>query len=281
MMDRSTPLWRQRWFWLLLLLLAVGAWAVWHWLGGSASDRTLEKTALSFLGSADAGDFESCRKQTGIEDRRFAMFKANRESLGALKERRLVRREPLRFNNRTGWLFYFSSQFENARIREIIAVLTEADKPVEIFSVRYEYERLPRPTPTAHYSGLDAAAVRQQAQRAALAYDRGEWKFFEAIGRRDVGYERRGAGKALAKVQEKFGKVINRSTAAELRYVESLPGCINLSVIRVLNRTSYQVKNQVFTADEYVYLVLDRAAEKPEWAVYGFTPGTPRRIRVR
>ncbi len=277
--DRSVPFWRQRTFYMILLFLAIIGYGAYRFLwSGPPSDKALQQMALSFLESGDRGEFEECRKMTSIPEARLLMFRENRKSLGELKSRQLRRQEPLRFNTRTGFIYFFSSKFENANVREVIAVLGEPDKPLDIFSVRYEYERLPRPNSSQHYNGLDAAAVRRQAARASQAFDRCEWKYFEAISRRDTGHERRNAGAPLKAFQEKFGKPVNRSSALEMRYVESLPGCVNLSIIRVLNQTSYKVKEVVHTAEEYVYLVRDRAAEKPEWTVYAFTPGTPKKI---
>jgi hypothetical protein len=277
--DDSIPFWRKRIFQLVVVLLAVIGYGTYRLIWtGPPSDAALQKAATTFLEAGDRGEFEVCRKMTAIPEERLAMYRENRKSLGELKSRDLRRQDPLRFNTKTGFIYFYSSKFENANIREVIAVLGEPEKPLDIFSVRYEYERLPRPESSQHYNGIDGAFVRQQAARAAQAYDRGEWKYFEAIARRDTGHERRNAGAALKAFQDKFGKPINRTSALEMRYTESLPGCVNLAIIRVLNQTSYKVKDVVYLADEYVYLVLDRAAEKPEWAVYAFNPGMPRKI---
>ncbi len=277
--DDSVPFWRKRIFQLVLLLLAVIAYGTYRlfWTG-PPTDAALQKAATTFLEAGDRGDFDACRKMTAIPEERFAMYRENRKSLGELKSRDLRRQDPLRFNTKTGFIYFYSSKFANANIREVIAVLGEPEKPLDIFSVRYEYERLPRPESSQHYNGLEGAFIRQQAARAAQAYDRREWKYFESISRRDTGYERRNAGAALRAFMDKFGRSINRTPALEMRYTESLPGCVNLSIVRVLNQTSYKMNDAVYLSDEYVYLVRDSSAEKPEWAVYAFNPGIPKKI---
>ena len=211
---------------LLLIAVAIGIFGYRLFSGGMA-DRTLEAAALRFLEAGDAGDFELCRKLTGLDGQRFAVFRANRSSLGALKERTLVSRSPLRFNQRTGWLFFFNGNFENGAVREEIAVLTEPGKEPDVYSVRYEYARLPRPVSRVHYSGSAAAAVRAQVERCAEAYDHREWKYFEAIARRETGNERRGAGRGLENFRKRFGDPVARSLMQEVRYQETLPGCLH------------------------------------------------------
>ncbi len=262
---------------LLLIVVAIGVFG-YRLCSGSMTDRTLETAALRFLEAGDAGDFDLCRQLTGLDGQRFAVFRANRSSLGALKSRTLVSRSPLRFNQRTGWLFFFDGNFENGVVREEIAVLTEPGKEPDVYSVRYEYARLPRPVSRSHYSGSGSAAIRAQVERCAEAYDRREWKYFEAIARRETGNERRGAGQGLEKFRKRFGDPVARSLMQETRYQETLPGCLHLGILRVTNRTSYKVKNVTWVAEEFVWLVLNRMDDQPRWEVYAFEPGKPQRL---
>ena len=114
--------------------------------------------------------------------------------------------------------------------------------------------------------------------RTAQAFDKGEWKYFEALGRREIGYERRGAGRPLMQFQKRFGAAVSRAPMLSVRFQRALPGCVHLSLMQVVNRTGYRVKNVSFDCEETVYFVLDMTAVKPEWQVYAFTPGSPRRV---
>ena len=78
--------------------------------------------------------------------------------------------------------------------------------------------------------------------------------------------------------QKRFGVAVSRAPMLSVRFQRALPGCVHLSLMQVVNRTGYRVKNVSFDCEETVCFVLDMTAVKPEWQVYAFTPGSPRRV---
>ena len=278
--DAGIPFWRRRIVWLAAILLAVITVVVVRSCRDVTGDAFLRKRAAAFLEAGDRGDFEACRKAGTLEERQMRVYRLNRQSLGKLVRREPSRTTPLKFGKKEGYLFTFLSDFAEASgIEERVAVLAEPEsRQVEIFSVGYHYRRIPRPELKDSYPGSIPADVRTKVLRTAQAFDNGEWKYFEAICRREIGYERRGAGVPLAKFQQRFGKAVSRAPMYQVRFQRSLPGSVHLSLMRVTNRTGYRVKNVSYDCDETVFMVMDVTAERPDWQVYAFSPGQPKRI---
>ena len=278
--DMSVPFWQRRIVWLCGVLVLALALVVFRSCRDVTGEAKLRQYAMNFLESADAGDYETCRKVGTMAERDWNVFRLNRQSLGKLKMRTPGRVTPLKFGTREGYLFAFVSDFEEAAgLQENIAVLANPEsRSVEIFSAHYKYRHLPRPELKDSYPGRIPSDIRAKTLRTAQAFDKGEWKYFEAIGRREIGYERRGAGRPLMQFQKRFGTAVSRAPMLSVRFQRALPGCVHLSLMQVVNRTGYRVKNVSFDCEETVYFVLDMTAVKPEWQVYAFTPGSPRRV---
>ena len=278
--DTAVPFWRRRIVWLVGVLVLSLIYVLFRSCRDVTGEARLRECALEFLEAADAGDYENCRKAGTMKDRDLHVFRLNRESLGKLVKRTPGRVTPLRFGEKQGYLFAFVSDFEEGTgLQENIAVLAHPEKrEMEIFSAHYKYQRLIRPELKESYPGRIPPDVRAKVLRTAQAFDKKEWKYFEALGRREVGYERRGAGRPLMQFQKRFGVAVSRAPMLSVRYQQTLPGCVHLALMQVVNRTGYRVKNVSYDCDETVHFMLDRTAVKPEWQVYAFSPGTPRRI---
>lgn len=278
--NYEVPFWRRRIVWLCGILILAAGWMVFRGCRAVTGEEYLREFACSFLEAGDRGDFETCRRVGTMAEKDLHVFRLNRQSLGRLVKRTPGRITPLKFGQKEGYLFSFTSDFaEAAGLQENIAVLANPEsREVEIFSAHYKYRRLIRPAGTESYPGRIPADIRTKTLRTAQAFDQGEWKYFEALGRRELGYERRGAGKPLMQFQKRFGTAVSRAPMLSVRVQRSLPGCVHLSVMQVVNRTGYRVKNISYDCDETVYFVLDMTAAKPEWQVYAFHPGTPKRI---
>ena len=274
------PFWRRRIVWLCGILLLAAGFVVFRSCRDVTGEARLREFALAFLEAGDLGDFQKCRSVGTMAEKDLHVFRLNRQSLGKLVKRTPGRVTPLKFGEKEGFLFAFISDFEaGTGLQENIAVLAEPSRrTVEIFSAHYKYRRLIRPETTESYPGRIPADIRVKTLRTAQAFDKQEWKYFEALGRRGLGYERRGAGRPLMQFQKKYGVAVSRAPMLSVRVQRSLPGCVHLSVMQVVNRTGYTVKNIFYDCDETVYFVLDVTAPKPEWQVYAFHPGTPRRI---
>ena len=278
--EVQVPLWRRRIVWLAAVLLAVLTAAVVRGCRDVTGESFLRGRAQNFLEAGDREDFEACRKAGTLAERQLRVYRLNRQSLGKLVKRSPYRCAALKFGKKEGYLFTFVSDFAEASgIEERVAVLAEPEsRQVEIFSVSYRYRTLPRPELPDSYPGAIPADVRAKVLRTGQAFDSGEWKYFEALGRREIGYERRSAGAPLARFQKRFGKPVSRAPMYQVRFRRSLPGCVHLSLLRVVNRTGYREKNVSYDCDETVFFVLDMTADRPEWQVYAFDPGRPKRI---
>lgn len=278
--DISIPFWRRRIVWLCGFLVLALLLVLFRSCRDVTGEAKLREYAMQFLEAADAGDYEACRKVGTMAERDWNVFRLNRQSLGKLLKRTPGRVTPLKFGMREGYLFAFISDFEEASgLQENIAVLANPEsRTMEIFSAHYKYRHLPRPELKDSYPGRIPSDVRSKTLRAAQAFDRKEWKYFEAIARREIGYERRGAGRPLMQFQKRFGVAVSRSSMLSVRFQRALPGCVHFSLMQVVNRTGYLVKNVSYDCEETVYFVLDMTAVKPEWQVYAFSPGSPRRV---
>lgn len=278
--DADIPFWRRRIVWLAAALVAVLTVVTVRSCRDVTGETFLRKRAEAFLTAGDREDFEACRKAGTLEEKQLRIYRLNRQSLGKLVNRSAARATPLKFGAKEGYLFTFVSRFAEADgIEERVAVLVEPEsRKVEIFSVNYHYRRMPRPELKDSYPGTIPADVRAKTLRTGQAFDHGEWKYFEALGRREIGYERRGAGAPLARFQQRFGKATSRAPMMSVRFQRSLPGCVHLSLMRVTNRTGYRVKNISYDCEETVFFMLDMTAQHPEWQVYAFSPGQPKRI---
>lgn len=280
MSDYEVPFLKRRSVQLTALLLALIIFAVYSLRTENASERQLRVAALAFLEAADAGNFAVCRGQTKLEDDRFRFFIENRKALGKASERTLARQEPLRFNERTGYLYTFQTKFDDIPLRESVAVLAGPDGATDIFSARFHYPRLPRPLPHTHYNGPEREEIRAQTLAGVQAFDQGNWKYFQSIARHETGSARADNAAPLIRFKERFGNPVNRSPLQEIRHQDGLPGCSNLQIVCVVNRTSYKMKETILLSEEIVYLVRDAMMPHPTWEVYAFDPGKPRKITV-
>jgi len=188
--DADIPFWRRRIVWLAAALVAVLTVVTVRNCRDVTGETFLRKRAEAFLTAGDREDFEACRKAGTLEEKQLRIYRLNRQSLGKLVSRSAARATPLKFGAKEGYLFTFVSRFAEADgIEERVAVLVEPEsRKVEIFSVNYHYRRMPRPELKDSYPGTIPADVRAKTLRTGQAFDHGEWKYFEALGRREIGY---------------------------------------------------------------------------------------------
>lgn len=259
---------------ILLVLLGVtavlGALAFFN-REPSVPDAAADRTAAAFLAALDAGDLTALKANSLLTEAHLQYLIANRKSLGTRTRRQEVRREILRHGKKFGAYLEYESIYANApRIREALTVM---DK---VAVARVYYAQLPRPLPAAYHPLPLPPEATRKIQMACVSYDMLNRNFFDGMSARDTGGAQRAVFNRIRNFHKRFGPAERRTALVEARYEKSVPGALGCSILRVVNKTVYTVRYDLYAGTEVIFLVRDNTEAKPQWDVYAFDPGTPK-----
>lgn len=249
------------------------AYTVYQYLGLSDEFDIWDTDALNaakWLRMADDKDFEECRESAAPNaDKWFALFQANRNSLGKTIFRRLKSKSA----DKNGvYKIVFNSSFKNARkIYETIWI----SKDAKVWQVKYNYLRMPSPTWRSKDFGLsrENTEVRNVASRTITALKTLDVEFFDQIMLRSEKFRfGKKVVKRLKKQRKKTGDPYKYQTAKRIRYTRSFPGMTQISGARTGITCFYRMKGKPYRQNITLILYNDSSSKNPRWEIHRFFP---------